>query len=667
MKKHFKIIIVTIIVVIAFLTIYKAIFSNRENFSPLNMVPENALVVIEMDNPYQTWNELGESAIWKHLTNNPFIGSINQEIDGIDSLLNANKLMFKLFGKRKIMTSVHYTSQNKYAALIVVNMQDLSKLKTLQNQLRKLNTQYYSITTRNYHEYEIFEVYDKENREMIYLSFFSNLLVLSYDHLLLEHSLDQSKLPILSRNYNFINVTNLVKNDGQIRFYINFDALSNLKQTESTNGPIYQAMRSLYFGAVKLEIYENNLDLEGYINGTDSIPSFLNLISGNKKGGNDIFNALPERTFLLAHFSNRSFLSVLGHLEENLKSQDLYDDYNKQIKKIEQLIEIDVDKNIYSWIGDEIGLVNLQSKYNGQPAEQVLVLKCNNQKNAIKNLEFISAQMKTYLPIRFRPISYKNITINYLSASGLFRLILGNYFSRLEKPYYMVYNNFVYISNHPQTLKDIIDDIENKITLSNNIDFYEFRRKFNPYSNIFIYINPPIFNKYYSSTLIGNMEDNGNFFDKLSFLGVQINKENSTFFTHVSLNYQEEDSINFNMFKQDKNTIYKIFPAVIQPDINSDTFSGLNEKDSAFVPLENPFTIPNFAILELGKEIHEEFYSDSKLKFSVEVNKGIKNGDFTWFYPNGQIMVKGKYKNDAQTGTWRYFNPEGKTIEKRRF
>ena len=44
-------------------------------------------------------------------------------------------------------------------------------------------------------------------------------------------------------------------------------------------------------------------------------------------------------------------------------------------------------------------------------------------------------------------------------------------------------------------------------------------------------------------------------------------------------------------------------------------------------------------------------------------NNDILNGKITTYYENGQIMIKGKYKDGKQDETWIYFDEDGINVK----
>ena len=651
-----KFLFIFLIIIFVFI-IYKLFLSPKDNFRAINMVPENAFLIVETDNPFKTWQELNESIIWQHLQKTTFFNDLNNEIKSVDSLVNNNKLIFRLFGSRKVTISVHHMNKNIYSTLIVADMKNLSKLKLLKNYLTSLSTKNYSISRRVFSGYEIYEIYDLEYKEMMYLSFVENLIVISYDHLLLESSLKQSALPDLSRNFDFIEISNQIQNSGQIRFYLNFYEINKLLKVyqDSQN----EFLMQMNFAGLKLDIKDDLFDLTGYLNSFDSISSVINSMYGTGRGENEIPKYIPKRTFLMIHLSIGSFDKLIKNLEDNLKKEGNFDSYEKNKRRIEKLLDINIEENIISWIDDEIGILNLKSKYKYEPSEYVMVIKSKDQDKSLKNLNFLNTQIKKNTPVKFKTINYKGTDINYLSATGLFKVFFGKFFSKLDKPFYMQLNDYVYFSNHPQTLKDIIDDLEEENTLYNWDEYKDFENNnYTHASNLNIFINTPILTQEFKNSSLKmykrEIDKNKSFFDQLPFIGIQVDGEKDIFYTHLSVLYRDtlvNTALNETMYKPELPLIFEQIP---------------NTPLALSTQMLND-SIKETEISDPLKKKYEEFYENDQVKYIIDVVNGIKNGDFVWYYPNGEIKLKGKFENDKKTGTWKYYNEEGSLIEKRKY
>src|SRR6185295_2202113 len=104
----------------------------------------------------------------------------------------------------------------------------------------------------------------------------------------------------------------------------------------------------------------------------------------------------------------------------------------------------------------------------------------------------IEKMVRRKTPVKFKTVEYKGYSIRYLGVKNLFKVVLGKFFARYDKPYYTVISNFVVFSTHPQVLESMIDDYLEKRTLARAEDFRSFRNEFESESAAFIYFNTPV-------------------------------------------------------------------------------------------------------------------------------------------------------------------------------
>jgi len=57
------------------------------------------------------------------------------------------------------------------------------------------------------------------------------------------------------------------------------------------------------------------------------------------------------------------------------------------------------------------------------------------------------------------------------------------------------------------------------------------------------------------------------------------------------------------------------------------------------------------------------FYENGKLWSLGEYNEGIRNGGSSVYYANGVLRMEGHYLNDKQIGLWKFYNEQGKLIK----
>jgi hypothetical protein len=225
----------------------------------------------------------------------------------------------------------------------------------------------------------------------------------------------------------------------------------------------------------------------------DSVESYLNTLAISGKGPYEFAEVTPQRTAFGLALGFSSFKEFFENFERNIQQDVMeYKNYRQNLKQVEDYLGIDLQENFINWVGDEVALLELQSSGKGLDNETAIIFKADNIEKARKDLEHIEKMVRRKTPVKFKAVEYHGYTINYLSMKGLFKVLLGKFFARYDKPYYTIINNFVVFSNHPQTLQSMIDDYIGKNTLIKSEEFREFRKEFEDEGSVFVYINTPV-------------------------------------------------------------------------------------------------------------------------------------------------------------------------------
>ena len=62
-----------------------------------------------------------------------------------------------------------------------------------------------------------------------------------------------------------------------------------------------------------------------------------------------------------------------------------------------------------------------------------------------------------------------------------------------------------------------------------------------------------------------------------------------------------------------------------------------------------------------------ESFSNGQLKFEVPLKDGRKHGRYVEFDSLGNLIINGRYKDDVQTGTWKFYDANGELLNKKKF
>ncbi|HWA33061.1 MAG TPA: DUF3352 domain-containing protein, partial [Cyclobacteriaceae bacterium] len=509
-------------------------------------------------------------------------------------------------------------------------------------------------------------LYNPSDSSSLHLSMPGSFLIASYTKKIVTAAIDSRDGNNSLAGATFNTSEHSIEDNGIVRLYVNYAMLPKFMKVYAAENNEYvnRLSQALHTSSLSLAITDNLITAKGYTYINDSIESYVKSLAVSGKSGTEITEITPTRAAFYMGFGFTSFQEFFKNFEKNIQ-QDVteYNAYKSNLKQVENFLNIDLEKNFISWIGDEVALFELQSFGKGLDNEVALVFKAHDIESAKRNLAHIEKMVRKRTPVKFKKVDHRGYTIDYLSMKGLFRVLFGKFFDRYDKPYFTVLNNFVIFSNHPQTLESIIDDYLDKKTLAYSDDFRSFRKEFEDEGSAFIYLNTTIaFNslkKLADNPTRKSMEKNKPFIVCFKQLGFQLMPESGRFKTLIAERF-DAPVIPATVLAQVPTHIDN--PEEDSLDVEVIAPSEVDEKDSS-----DPMALPYIYVQNLNAKEYSGYYPDSTVMYTVELKNGFKNGDFTQFHKNGEVKLKGAFKNDMREGVWKLYDETGKLIMKRRY
>lgn len=622
-------------------------------YRPLQAVPANAIYLVETDEPLQAWRAISGSGAWQYLRRQPYFAQLARNAEHLSQLLADNPQLFDLIGSQTVLASAHMVRLNDYDFLFVVDLGKMGQLSFLETILARLPLGNYTVSQAEYKSYRINQLFDKKTNETLHWAVVDNLLLCSYHRSLIDAAIDQKDQPHLANDPVFAQVSTRTSNSGLFKLYVQYPKVADFSRAymPQPNDFVQMLARDLAFSGLSFEAEDDGLLLlQGHTNLNDSLASYFKAALQAGRGNLSVQDVLPQRTAYYMSLAFNNFPTFYNNAEA-IYQQDVaaWNDYQKNLKQIEKLLKINVKENFVSWIGEEVALVQSQPLGLARSDELAVVFKVADLDRAKQNLDFITEQVRRRTPAKFIEIDYKGYSIHYLTLNNFFKFLLGNVFARLEKPYFTIIDEFVVFSNHPQTLKGIIDDYEAGQTLGKSAAFRDFFDQFNPSSNIFMYAQTPVMHGalrgMVSPATWAEMQQNRAYITCFPQVGFQWNGNGDLLDTKIACQF-------------DSTAASPPPPVVVQPAPTPDTLATSPEGDDA--PLD-------IAIDDLTTEKQEQFYPNGTKKLEVSVRDGFRHGRYLEYHPNGRIKVRGNYRNDKQDGLWRYFDQNGNQTHKRKF
>jgi antitoxin component YwqK of YwqJK toxin-antitoxin module len=659
-KRSLLFLIITFIISFGLYQVYVFYFDNNDNIQSIYLVPKDAVYIIESQKPINNWDDISKSDIWKHLNTNTYFNTLAKNLNKLDTIFKQKQGVFNRIGNREILISAHVYAPKQYGFLYVVDLQKIAKLNVVKNNLNTVINTNYKVSKRQYNEHEITEIYDLKNHETLYISFIKNQMIASYSHTLVEASIDQYSNPEIGRNLNFIEVKKHVGYNDMFRLYFQYDYLDEFVNVFSdTPGDLTKTLsKSLEFSGFSFDLEKNAIVANGITNTNNQASTYLKALQKSGQGKRTIKNIVPKNTAIYLSFGFKSFEDFYSNFETIQKENpEQFKSYVEGTSQIESFLKINLKTHFMSWIDDEIALIQLHSNVSDSKKDVALILKTKAIDDAKDNLDFILEQIRKRTPVKFKEVNYKGYAINFMSIKGFFKILLGDLFSNIEKPYFTIIEDYIIFSNEPNTLKSIINAYTNKETLNYFKPFNDFDNRFDNKSSVFAYINTPnLYNTAYDFVDIATkkqLKTNKDYFICFPQIGIQLTPSKNDFKSQVILEYQTPDKVKSSYTFDDAKpkTVITTPTSLTEENINKDTV----------------FNIPELYPSDLTAKLFTKKYSNGNTKFSVELKDGLKHGSYEAYYQNGNLKISGKYRKDKQVGTWKAYDINENLIFKTRF
>ncbi len=705
---------------------YKSMQSDTQR-QLISVLPENAVYILKTNELTDAWKEVSKTNIWKH-----FIKTKGFEyLQSVDTLLNNmllnNKASKVIFNNRPTAMAAYVTSPTDYDFVYVTDLQQSEYIKKILSRILNLSGSH-KVVKLSYNQTQIYKLIDKKNTEnTVYITSIDNLLIASFSYKLIKHVLDEKSTTHWLNRPDFQQVNDEL-GSGLVQLYLNYKQLPQYLRIYFTglSQDTQKTVQDLDLTGLDISHEDERISMEG-ITLIDSTQSYLNAMLDIKPGKIDAYDVISNETAMLTAISFKDFdlfyQSLLNTYTGKNKSKKI--SYRNNLKKLEKFLKIDLQNDLFDWIGQEIDLVKIRSNNRQRPADLLLLIQAGDVDDARNGLTHITEQIRKRSPFKFKSYSYKNFTINYLHQKAFFKTILGDLFTKIDKPYYTFIENYVVFSNSEQVLKNFIDDYVTGNTLSHNKDFMDFKDEFNNKSNVMLYLQMPklyhIMQQSLTTTGRKALDEKKDLLLSFSRIGLQLVSKDAHFKTLLVIDHDaqalQKEQAEQLAKKIDKN-VHNTYFEDLQFKISfPDSLQIANGKYKQFYDDGTTLKIEGQVKDNLPYGIWRTYYASGNLKNVANYDEGDVSGDFFqyfdkkprqlmvqanydhdllegeyleywqngaikaklhykngklhgeafYYFPTGQIKTKGKYRNGEKKGKWLFYNQKGEVVGKKRY
>jgi antitoxin component YwqK of YwqJK toxin-antitoxin module len=649
MKKKILLFLIPLILIAGLWGFFQ--FNQSQKLNGLNLVPNDALYILETDQPIANWTAFSSSEIWQILKHHPSIQDLTVDADYLDSIISNSSTLFSWFDNRSLIISAHKTQSRDYDFLFVVGLSSKAKesivLRSIEQLFKAAN---YTTSTTDIENTKVLTVEDGIG-EKIHFAQIDNQLICSYTLKLVSKSIyTAANKTSVTENPAFISSYKRAPDNGLYRLYLPYSRLDDLLSCyfDKELKGIARITNQLQSSKLYFRSYDDYWTLDGFTSIDSSSESYIRAFHTSGESDNTVGDVLSNRAAWALSFNFKSFDNFKSNLLGSLQETAHYDQYQKQIKQLETLLGISVERDLTSWIGDEITVAQLRKNLDYNTKENAVVLiKSSDIADAQQKLSFVAKQVKKRTPAMFKQIDYRNYQIQYLEIKGFFKLFFGNSFDKITKPYYTTIGDYVVFSNSPYTLIGMIEDYENQRCLASTRYYQEYEHQ-SINSSIRLYVSlshlHPVMTSMVSNESKETMRLSKPYFEAFESFGVNLVAYKEGFITYAFLLKTQEKEIVETIEEDEFTKLYKLY--ALERDINNAKFVLEYIEDGIY---------------------KRQFPGSDKIQIEAETTRGVLDGDYTEYFENGEKKSTGKYKMGRKKGTWKIYNPQGKLEEKKKY
>lgn len=500
-----------------------------------SFIPEDFIILIESDKPVQDWKGLSNSQVWKTLKESEYFGEITKSANSLDSLLKNNEKIAEMAKIGRLLISTHVISKDNYDFLIALDLNDDGKLSNFKAVLNPVFRQAgYKVSMEKAFGRDIYKLYDPKEHETLFLSLVDNVLLASYTFDLVKKGIMHSETGNIMDNANFKKVYDASVRDGNYSFMVNYASMNAFLKVFTPQPPdmIAGLNESLSFSGATLTTSGEEVRMEGYSDPLDSATTYINAFKNAGKGKVNAQSVLPQTTALFTSLGFSDFRRFMESLRNVYKKtgQKEYDEMMKTKKQLEGYLKINLEEDFFSWMNEEASAaVVAVPQSDGSVVYENLALlhfRKGDYEKVKEKLDRVMKQIKRKTPVKFEKETYSGYDIEYLEMKGFFKLFFKKLFSKIEKPHFIIIDDYVIFSNNTSSLKYVIDSYLDEKILAKQPDFPDFYSKFGSSSSIFMYIQNQYFYDYTLKSLDAgsqtSLAKNQKAFRSFSHIGLQV-------------------------------------------------------------------------------------------------------------------------------------------------
>ena len=433
---------------------------NRSNNQILSEIPSDASVIFQHQNDQSLYDIFKDYTIFDTI-----VGPQKKEdIHWLTNYLMSTVTLKTVMSGQKVFLSFHPSKTDSVDFLWSMQLKE----KLNEEDIRKISVSDPSnqILTFQETEQDIFLIKNKTRNRPFYFAIVKGIVRGSFNKDLLFRSLDKNSEKIDPEFIKTINEGVRKDENALVNLFINYNRQGFLqpffRNNLSGNFEILQSFSG--FSSLSLNYKNDDLIYNGLTNILNKKNNYTRLFLNQTPVKNTIKTILPYNTSNALVYGLSSYTLFHDELSGLFKDRKELDTLNKQMGKITSETGVNPDRDLQKLWGNELSTIQL-STY-----ENLAIIKVTNG----TQMQFFLEPLSSTYSETIRKINFESLFYNYW----------GDPLKKYAKPFYMISDNLLILSNSPGTLQRYLKDYNSEKFLLKTESFRQFDQLVGDQSNI---------------------------------------------------------------------------------------------------------------------------------------------------------------------------------------
>lgn len=515
-----------------------------EDSQPIDAIPTNAAVIIQINQPEKTVVNLLKNTAYssdlEHFESFSIISQVHQFID--TSAVFKNEYSGALLD-RSCIISLHPSTEHEANWLATIPLKKKSEEKEITKHLLRLEPDAERV---KYYGSSILAIQKSSQIPIsLYVTIYKGIISISNNRSTLELSVNQrNENRSLLDDVAFRNIHKTSQVANSVSVYVNFSQMSQLSSglfnSNSFNAGFIERIAN--WSELDLEIRNDAISLNGFTI-TNEENHFANLFKGVSSQKSEIIQIIPDDTKFLMSYSfngNRQFKeNLLKYATENSSG----DTYLKESESFRSKAGIGFEELFFSFIDKEIALIYTEPSSDNPSGNRYLIFNTQGQSKTLEIIRVINQEQENATtPTQWIELDDQTKFPVYSGLSQkMMTLLWQNLFPVVPSAYYTFFRNYIVFANSPEELKTFMYATVLNKSLSAHPYYAPFLENFSFQENFFLFCEVPyIFpfaQKSLNASIFHPTNNQNQALSKFYGLGIQLSSAQNLLYTSVYANY----------------------------------------------------------------------------------------------------------------------------------